>query len=182
MVKKRASGGCSADKALQRRRGIQPLCSLQRVFCALFPGAALNAPCPGYRFTAVRDPVARADAQHRLRGIQPLCSLQGVFCALLPGAALNAPCPGYRFIAVCSVVARTDAQHRLRGIQPLCSLQGVICAMLPGGGAQRALPGLQVHRRLQCGSPDRCTASPPGNSTTLFSARGILRTFPGGGA
>ena len=133
MVKKRASGGCSADKALQRRRGIQPLCSLQRVFCALFPGAALNAPCPGYRFTAVRDPVARA-----------------------------------------------DAQHRLRGIQPLCSLQGVICAMLPGGGAQRALPGLQVHRRLQCGSPDRCAASPPGNSAALFSARGNLRDAPGG--
>ena len=46
--------------------------------CALLPGAALNAPCPGYRFTAVCGPVApwftafcgsvaRTDAQHRLR-------------------------------------------------------------------------------------------------------------------
>ena len=78
MVKKRASGGCSADKAQQRLRGIQPLCSLQGAFCALLPGAALNAPCPGYRFTAVCRPVApwftafcgsvaRTDAQHRLR-------------------------------------------------------------------------------------------------------------------
>ncbi|WP_265671507.1 hypothetical protein [Klebsiella grimontii] len=30
-------------------------------------GAALEAPCPGYGFTAVCDPVARTDAQHRLR-------------------------------------------------------------------------------------------------------------------
>ncbi|MDQ4326537.1 hypothetical protein, partial [Klebsiella michiganensis] len=27
-------------------------------FCALLPGAALNAPCPGYRFIAVCGPVA----------------------------------------------------------------------------------------------------------------------------
>ena len=114
MVKKGASGGCSADKAQQRHRGIQPLCSLQGVFCALLPGAALNAPCPGYRFIADCSVVARTDALHRLRGIQPISSLQGVFCALLPGAELNAPCPGYRFIADCSAVARTDAQHRLR--------------------------------------------------------------------
>ncbi|HHR3255207.1 TPA: hypothetical protein ACS3VH_002286, partial [Klebsiella oxytoca] len=39
----------------------------------------------------------------------------------------------------------------------------------PGGGAQCALPGLQVRRRLQPGSPDRCAASPPGSSTTLLS-------------
>ncbi|AWF37045.1 hypothetical protein CSC17_0652 [Klebsiella oxytoca] len=44
-----------------------------------------------------------------------------------------------------------------------------------GGGAQRALPGLQVQCRLQSGSPDRCAASPPGNSPTL-------RDAPGGGA
>ena len=31
------------------------------------PGAALNAPCPGYRFIAICGPVARTDAQHRLR-------------------------------------------------------------------------------------------------------------------
>ncbi|WP_227636387.1 hypothetical protein, partial [Klebsiella michiganensis] len=34
---------------------------------------------------------------------------------------------------------------------------------------------LQVHRRLRAGSPDRCAASPPGNSATLCAA-------PGGGA
>ncbi|HHT7520806.1 TPA: hypothetical protein ACT1UU_004524, partial [Klebsiella oxytoca] len=32
-----------------------------------------------------------------------------------------------------------------------------------------------IHRRLPLGSPDRCAASPPGNSATLHSA-------PGGGA
>ncbi|WP_211047149.1 hypothetical protein, partial [Klebsiella michiganensis] len=31
------------------------------------PGAALDAPCPGYGFTAVCQTVARTDAQHRLR-------------------------------------------------------------------------------------------------------------------
>ncbi|HIH4342023.1 TPA: hypothetical protein ACYSA2_005563, partial [Klebsiella oxytoca] len=41
------------------------------------PGAALNAPCPGYGFTAVCNLVARTDAQHRLRGVQRLCSLLG---------------------------------------------------------------------------------------------------------
>ncbi|WP_414466408.1 hypothetical protein, partial [Klebsiella michiganensis] len=50
-MKKGASGGCSADKAQQRLWEIQPL-------CALLPGAALNAPCPGYRFIAVCGPVA----------------------------------------------------------------------------------------------------------------------------
>ncbi len=59
---------------------------------SLLPGAAPDAPCPGYRFIAVCGAVARTDAQHRLREIQPLC-------ALLPGAAPDAPCPGYRFIA-----------------------------------------------------------------------------------
>ncbi|HGL4484301.1 TPA: hypothetical protein ACKE6T_005561, partial [Klebsiella oxytoca] len=58
--------------------------------CARLPGAALNAPCPGYGFTAVCSPVARTDAQYRLREIQ-------LRCALLPGAALNAPCPDYGF-------------------------------------------------------------------------------------
>ena len=71
------------------------------------PGAARNAPCPGYRFSAVCGPVARTDAQHRLRETLPLR-------ARLPGAARNAPCPGYGFSAVCGPVARTDAQHRLR--------------------------------------------------------------------
>ncbi|GJK91489.1 hypothetical protein TUM17569_27390 [Klebsiella oxytoca] len=42
------------------------------------PGAAPDAPCPGYGFTAVCGPVARRGAQHRLREIQLLC-------ALLPG-------------------------------------------------------------------------------------------------
>ncbi|WP_185953432.1 hypothetical protein, partial [Klebsiella oxytoca] len=86
---------------------------------ALLPGAALNTPCPGYRFTTVCGPVAhtihrhlrapftavccwvaRTDAQHRLREILP-------HCAPLPGAALNAPCPGYRFTAVCKPVTPT---------------------------------------------------------------------------
>ena len=75
--------------------------------CGLLPGAALIAPCPGYRFPTVCGLVARTDAQHRLREIQPLC-------ALLPGAALIAPCPGFGLPAVCEPVARTDAQHRLR--------------------------------------------------------------------
>ncbi|AWF37820.1 hypothetical protein CSC17_1223 [Klebsiella oxytoca] len=43
--------------------------------CAMLPGAALNAPCPGYGFIAVCSAVARTDAQHHLREIQPLCSL-----------------------------------------------------------------------------------------------------------
>ncbi len=50
-----------------------------------------------------------------------------------------------------------------------------ISTFAPGGCAQRALPGLQVHRHLRIGSPDRCAASPPGNSATL-------RSVPGGGA
>ena len=78
-----------------------------QILCGLLPGAALNAPCPGYGLPAVCEPVARTDAQHRLREIQPLC-------ALLPGAELIAPCPGYRVPDVCEPVARTDAQHRLR--------------------------------------------------------------------
>ncbi|MFP0536844.1 hypothetical protein, partial [Klebsiella oxytoca] len=121
--------------------------------CAPLPGAAPNAPCPGYGFTAVCKPVpptihrrlrapltsvccwvARTDAQHRLREILP-------HCAPLPGAALNAPCPGYGFTTVCGpvtptitavcephsppsagLVARTDAQHRLREILLHCAL------------------------------------------------------------
>ncbi|GJK92060.1 hypothetical protein TUM17569_00480 [Klebsiella oxytoca] len=51
-MKKGASGGCSPDKAQRRLRGILPLCKL-------LPGAALNAPCPGYGLTAVCGPVAR---------------------------------------------------------------------------------------------------------------------------
>ncbi|MDO9685792.1 hypothetical protein, partial [Klebsiella oxytoca] len=47
------------------------------LLCALLPGAALDAPCPGYGFTAVCNLVARTDAQHRLRGVQRLCSLLG---------------------------------------------------------------------------------------------------------
>ncbi|MDS7843029.1 hypothetical protein PTQ46_22710, partial [Klebsiella michiganensis] len=52
-------------------RGIQPR-------CAPLPGAALNAPCPGYRFIAVCGPVAGqmrsiasgefSHAAHRSRG------------------------------------------------------------------------------------------------------------------
>ncbi|WP_241187809.1 hypothetical protein, partial [Klebsiella michiganensis] len=53
--------------------------------CALLPGAALDAPCPGYRFIAVCGPVARTDAQHRLRGIQSLCELQGGILRSAPG-------------------------------------------------------------------------------------------------
>ncbi|STV70377.1 Uncharacterised protein [Klebsiella michiganensis] len=30
-----------------------------QIHCGLLPGAALNAPCPGYRFPAVCEPVAR---------------------------------------------------------------------------------------------------------------------------
>ncbi|GKQ22965.1 hypothetical protein NUBL17187_07610 [Klebsiella michiganensis] len=47
-----------------RLREIPPL-------CALPPGAALIAPCPGYGFTAACQTVARTDAQHRLREIPP---------------------------------------------------------------------------------------------------------------
>ena len=50
-----------------------------------------------------------------------------------------------------------------------------ISTFAPGGGAQRALPRLQVQCHLRIGSPDRCAASPPGNSATL-------RSVPGGGA
>ena len=50
-----------------------------------------------------------------------------------------------------------------------------ISTFAPGGCAQRALPRLQIHRHLRIGSPDRCAASPPGNSATL-------RSVPGGGA
>ncbi|MFR0684974.1 MAG: hypothetical protein ACLSIS_15750, partial [Klebsiella michiganensis] len=46
-----------------------------QIHCGLLPGAALNAPCPGYKVPAVCEPVARTDAQHRLREIQPLCAL-----------------------------------------------------------------------------------------------------------
>ncbi|MCW9623362.1 hypothetical protein ORL88_04105 [Klebsiella oxytoca] len=73
------------------------------VFCALLPGAALDAPCPGYRFIAVcsavartgaqyrftadSGPVARTDAQHRLRGVQRLCSLLGYSARCSRGGA-----------------------------------------------------------------------------------------------
>ncbi|WP_368758924.1 hypothetical protein, partial [Klebsiella oxytoca] len=38
-----------------------------------------------------------------------------------------------------------------------------------------------IHRRLRLGSPDRCAASPPGNSATLRSAPGdgAGRALPG---
>ncbi|HGF0131697.1 TPA: hypothetical protein ACGBUE_005485, partial [Klebsiella michiganensis] len=64
-----------------RLREIQPL-------CALLPGAALNAPCPGYGFSVVCGPVAGQMRQHRLREIQP-------HCTPLPGAAQSA-LPGLR--------------------------------------------------------------------------------------
>ncbi len=38
-----------------------------QILCGLLPGAALNAPCPGYRLADGGEPVARTDAQHRLR-------------------------------------------------------------------------------------------------------------------
>ena len=93
----------------------------------LLPGAALDAPCPGYGRTAVCKTVARTDAQHRLREMMPLRTL-------LPGAALDAPCLGYGFTAVCGAVARTDAQHRLREMMPLRTL-------LPGAALDAPCPG-----------------------------------------
>ncbi|HHT0279612.1 TPA: hypothetical protein ACTW87_005144, partial [Klebsiella oxytoca] len=66
------------------------------------PGAALDAPCPGYGFTAVCQTVARTDAPASPPGNS--ASLRSA-----PGAALDAPCPGYGFTAVCQTVARTDA-------------------------------------------------------------------------
>ncbi|STV70357.1 Uncharacterised protein [Klebsiella michiganensis] len=65
------------------------------------------------------------------------------------------------------LVARTDAQHRLREIRPLCTV-------LPRA-ARCACPGYGFTAVCGSGSPDRCAASPPGNSATLHSA-------PGGGA
>ncbi|EPS5423502.1 hypothetical protein ACVE5V_002940, partial [Klebsiella michiganensis] len=60
-------GPAARTDAQHRLREIQPL-------CAMLPGAALDAPCPGYGFTAVCGPVARIDAQHRLREMMPLCA------------------------------------------------------------------------------------------------------------
>ena len=40
-----------------------------QIHCGLLPGAALIAPCPGYRVPAVCEPVARTDAQHHLRDV-----------------------------------------------------------------------------------------------------------------
>ena len=70
------------------------------------------------------------------------------------------------------LVARTDAQHRLREIRPLCTL-------LPRA-ARCACPGYGFTAVCGSGSPDRCAASPPGNSATLHSAPegGALR-LPG---
>ena len=42
-------------------------CAHLPTYPLLLPGAARNAPCPGYRFTAICGSVARTDAQHRLR-------------------------------------------------------------------------------------------------------------------
>ncbi|EPM7395499.1 hypothetical protein ACTPUX_004968, partial [Klebsiella michiganensis] len=39
--------------------------------CALLPGAALDAPCPGYGFTAVCQTVARTDAPASPPGMSP---------------------------------------------------------------------------------------------------------------
>ena len=84
----------------------------------------------------------------------------------------KAPCPGYRFSIVCGQVARTDAQHRLREFQPHRT-------PLPGA-AQSALPGLLIQRCLRAGSPDRCAASPRGNSAAPHTAPGAAQSaLPG---
>ena len=88
--------------------------------CGLLPGAALIAPCPGYRFPAVCGLVARTDAQHRLREIQPLC-------ALLPGAALMAPCPGFGFPAVCGSGSPDRCAASPPGNVPKLMLPGLRC-------------------------------------------------------
>ncbi|MFQ7456620.1 MAG: hypothetical protein ACLROR_09450, partial [Klebsiella michiganensis] len=64
---------------------------------ARLPGAALDAPCPGYGFTAVCQTVARTDAPASPPGNST--SLRSA-----PGAALDAPCPGYRVPDVCEPV------------------------------------------------------------------------------
>ncbi|MDU2799931.1 MAG: hypothetical protein E7C19_25560, partial [Klebsiella oxytoca] len=53
----------SPDRCAASPPGILP-------HCALLPGAALNAPCPGYRFTAVCKPVTPT-IHHRLRTGSP---------------------------------------------------------------------------------------------------------------
>ena len=45
----------------------------------------------------------------------------------------------------------------------------LLCALLPGA-AQSACPGYRLTAVREPGSPDRCAASPPGNSATLSSA------------
>ncbi|MBZ7588070.1 hypothetical protein FML14_05245 [Klebsiella oxytoca] len=70
----------------RRFREIMPL-------CALLPGAAQSA-CPGYRLTALCDPVARTDAQHRLRETLSSTgsdSLPGGGAKRLPGLQVNSP-------------------------------------------------------------------------------------------
>ena len=101
--------------------------------------------------------------QHRLREIPPLC-------ALLPGRRLTRLARATGSKRLCPQRAEAARHHLLIPFLTLNPLRPA-----PGGGAYRALPGLRVHRRLPNSSPDRCAASPPGNSPSL-------RPAPGGGA
>ncbi|STR19915.1 Uncharacterised protein [Klebsiella oxytoca] len=126
----------------------------------LFPRGRRDTPCPGYRFTAV----CGSGSPNRCAASPPensatLRSAPRGGAMRLVRATGSPPSAG--------LVARTDAQYRLREILPLC-------ALLPGR-RDALCPGYGFTAVCGSGSPDRCAASPPGNSATLRSA-------PGGGA
>ncbi|HBM3021671.1 TPA: hypothetical protein LVM04_001445 [Klebsiella michiganensis] len=134
--------------------------------CALLPGAALDAPCPGYGCATVCGPVARIDAQHRLRGNgATLRSAPGGGAGRLPGLRVRhrlrsgspdrcaASPPGkWCHAALCSRGRRLTHLARATGIQPSAVARV----------RHKPRPGECAHR-LRAGSPDRCAASPPGS-------------------
>ncbi len=149
------AGQVALTDAQHRLREITPL-------CALFPGAALNAPCPGYGFPAR----CKSGSPDKMRSIASgKLSHSALFSR---GRRLTRLARATGLQLVAGPVARTDAQHRLREITPLC-------ALFPGAALNAPCPGYGFTARCRSGSPNRCAASPPGNYPTL-------RSFPGGGA
>ena len=129
----------------------------------LFPRGRRDAPCPGYRFTAV----CGSGSPDRYAVSPPgnsatLRSAPGGGAMRLARVTGSPPSAG--------LVARTDAQHRLREILPLC-------ALLPGA-ARCALPGLQVLAIWRFCSPDKALAAIRETSSTAPFLRALCINHP----
>ena len=132
------------------------------------PGAAPEAPCPGYRFTAVCGQVAGTGSARRPRdGARPEDILR-----FIPRWRLS-PYRGDGFTAVCDQVARTGAARRLRegpgSLVAVAFMQLHTVAPIALGDVQRAVGIAQQQIVIRMTGVDG-VADAGGNRNLIVSA------------